>query len=149
MDALLRLQTLALHLSAPGCSDAAASVDALHTSAAGDALRGIAAKQLDGIREAGTFKKERVITTPQAGQIAIDGVSKPVLNFCANNYLGLSNHPALVAAAKAALDSHGYGLSSVRCVYLPDACHRGIPYILVPFTDSFVAHKICTSGLNV
>ena len=66
--------------------------------------------QLADIRGAGTYKRERVITTPQGTTIRVaDG--KPVLNFCANNYLGLANHPAVAAAAKEALDQWGYGMS--------------------------------------
>ena len=69
--------------------------------------------QLTGIRTAGTYKNERVIITPQGTTIRVaDG--KPVLNFCANNYLGLAQHPAVAAAAKDAIDKWGYGLASAR-----------------------------------
>ena len=70
--------------------------------------------ELSGIKEAGLYKSERVIVSSQDAVIKLDS-GKEVLNFCANNYLGLSNHPELIAAAKSALDSHGYGMSSVRC----------------------------------
>ena len=70
--------------------------------------------QLEEIQAAGTYKKERVITSPQGSLIQSQG--NEVLNFCANNYLGLSNHPELVAAAKETLDTHGFGLSSVRFI---------------------------------
>ncbi len=73
-------------------------------------------KQLVAIQEAGTYKRERVITSPQSSSVAVAGTAGSVLNFCANNYLGLSNHPEVVSAAKDALTTHGYGLSSVRCV---------------------------------
>ena len=69
-------------------------------------------QELQSIEAAGLFKKERVITSPQAAQITIAG-GKKVLNFCANNYLGLSSHPKVVQAAKDAIDSHGFGMSSV------------------------------------
>ena len=69
--------------------------------------------QLDEIRAAGTYKRERIITTPQDAHIRVaDG--KSVLNMCANNYLGLAEHPAVVAAAHEAVDKWGYGLSAVR-----------------------------------
>lgn len=78
-------------------------------------LQPVLQKELDGIREAGLFKKERVITTPQGAEINIaDG--KRVINFCANNYLGLSSHPRVIAAAKKAIDTHGFGMSSVRFI---------------------------------
>ena len=69
--------------------------------------------ELNAIRENGLFKKERIITTPQGAEIKVS-TGETVLNFCANNYLGLSSHPEVVQAAKDALDSHGFGMSSVR-----------------------------------
>ena len=81
-------------------------------------------RQLDEIRAAGTYKNERVITTPQGATVRVsDG--KPVLNFCANNYLGLAGHPAVMKAAEEALDQWGYGLSSVRFI-----CQRTTPRFL-------------------
>ena len=71
--------------------------------------------ELGELRTAGLYKDERVITSPQSARIAVrDGGE--VLNFCANNYLGLSNHPALVEAAHGALNRYGYGMSSVRFI---------------------------------
>ena len=67
------------------------------------------------IREAGTYKAERVISTPQGASIQVLD-EPPVLNMCANNYLGLANHPAVIQAAHEALDNWGYGLSSVRFI---------------------------------
>jgi len=72
-------------------------------------------KELAGIKEAGLFKNERILVSPQGAEITISSGAK-VLNFCANNYLGLSNNPQLIAAAKEALDTHGYGMSSVRFI---------------------------------
>jgi len=72
-------------------------------------------QELDGLSEAGLFKSERVITTPQAGTVGLAN-GREVINLCANNYLGLSDHPDLVAAAQAALDRYGYGMSSVRFI---------------------------------
>src|SRR5438876_4073158 len=69
------------------------------------------AKTLDEIKAQGLYKTERVITTPQNAHISVAG-GKRVLNLCANNYLGLADHPALIAAAKEALDTHGFGMAS-------------------------------------
>ena len=71
---------------------------------------------LKDIKEAGLYKTERIITSPQEASITIKGKQEPVINFCANNYLGLSNNPQLIQAAKEGLDSHGLGLSSVRFI---------------------------------
>jgi glycine C-acetyltransferase len=79
--------------------------------------------QLDEIRAAGTFKRERVITSPQAAHIRV-GEGQPVLNLCANNYLGLAGHPAVIKAAREALDRWGYGLSSVRFICGTQSIHR-------------------------
>lgn len=79
--------------------------------------------ELEEIKAAGLFKKERVITTPQAADIkTTDG--KEVINFCANNYLGLSSHPKVVQAAKDAIDSHGFGMSSVRFICGTQDIHK-------------------------
>lgn len=80
-------------------------------------------KELSLIREAGLYKKERIITTPQGAEIKTqDG--KEVINFCANNYLGLSSHPRVIAAAKKAIDTHGFGLSSVRFICGTQDIHK-------------------------
>ncbi|MBN7812183.1 glycine C-acetyltransferase [Algoriphagus sp. H41] len=80
-------------------------------------------EELKGIEEAGLFKRERIITSPQAAEITIAG-GKQVLNFCANNYLGLSSHPRVIEAAKAAIDSHGFGMSSVRFICGTQDIHK-------------------------
>ncbi|SEG00139.1 glycine C-acetyltransferase [Algoriphagus boritolerans] len=80
-------------------------------------------QELKSIQEAGLFKNERIITSPQSAEITITGGQK-VLNFCANNYLGLSSHPRVVEAAKAAIDSHGYGMSSVRFICGTQDIHK-------------------------
>lgn len=85
------------------------------------------AGQLQGIREAGLYKAERVIATPQGAHVrtvAADGSTREVLNLCANNYLGLSAHPQVVAAAHEALRTHGYGLSSVRFICGTQDLHK-------------------------
>lgn len=85
-------------------------------SAAATSFRAILQSQLDGIKEAGTFKSERVITSPQTSKITVDGMKTKVLNFCANNYLGLSANEEIKEHAKWALDHYGSGLSSVRFI---------------------------------
>src|SRR6187200_213809 len=80
-------------------------------------------QELKGIKEAGLFKRERIIITPQGAAIRTDD-GKEVLNFCANNYLGLSSHPTVTAAAKAAIDSHGFGMSSVRFICGTQDLHK-------------------------
>jgi glycine C-acetyltransferase len=80
-------------------------------------------KELSSIREAGLFKRERIITTPQGADIKTqDG--KEVINFCANNYLGLSSHPRVIDAAKRAIDTHGFGMSSVRFICGTQDIHK-------------------------
>lgn len=79
--------------------------------------------EIESIKEAGLFKKERVITTPQAADIKTTE-GKEVINFCANNYLGLSSHPKVVEAAKAAIDTHGFGMSSVRFICGTQDIHK-------------------------
>ncbi|WP_299184236.1 glycine C-acetyltransferase [uncultured Aquimarina sp.] len=80
-------------------------------------------KELDDIKSAGLYKSERVITTPQGAEIDTTN-TKHVLNFCANNYLGLSSHPDVIKAGKDAIDSHGYGLSSVRFICGTQDIHK-------------------------
>lgn len=80
-------------------------------------------EELEGIKEAGLFKKERIITSPQGPEITIS-TGETVLNFCANNYLGLSAHPEVIQAAKDAMDSHGFGMSSVRFICGTQDIHK-------------------------
>ncbi len=80
-------------------------------------------KELAAIEEAGLYKKERIITSPQAAEITIEG-GQTVLNFCANNYLGLSSHPKVIQAAKEAIDTHGFGMSSVRFICGTQDIHK-------------------------
>ena len=74
------------------------------------------------IKEAGLYKEERVIESPQSAAIEVKG--KEVLNFCANNYLGLSNHPRLIEGAKKMMDRRGFGMSSVRFICGTQDCHK-------------------------
>ncbi|MFD1145040.1 glycine C-acetyltransferase [Larkinella insperata] len=80
-------------------------------------------QELDSIREAGLYKSERIIVSPQSSVIAVHG-GREVLNFCANNYLGLSSHPAVIKAAHETLDTHGFGMSSVRFICGTQDIHK-------------------------
>ncbi|HTI72933.1 MAG TPA: glycine C-acetyltransferase [Candidatus Limnocylindria bacterium] len=102
------------------------------------------ASQLDGIRSAGTYKNERVIQTPQGTTIRVaDG--KPVLNLCANNYLGLAQHPAVAAAAREAIDKWGYGLASVRFICGTQGVHKQLEARLSEFlgTEDTILYGSC------
>lgn len=90
------------------------------------------ADTLDEIRDAGLFKAERIITSPQSAEITLaDG--RTVLNFCANNYLGLADHPDIVAAAKQALDTHGFGMASVRFICGTQDLHKRLERTISAF----------------
>lgn len=89
-------------------------------------------KELEAIKEAGLYKTERVITTPQGAQISVQGGAE-VINFCANNYLGLSAHPKVIEAAKKAIDSQGYGMSSVRFICGTQDIHKTLEAKLSQF----------------
>jgi glycine C-acetyltransferase len=101
-------------------------------------------KELAGIKEAGLFKNERVIVSPQGAEIKISSGAE-VLNFCANNYLGLSNNPQLIAAAKEALDTHGYGLSSVRFICGTQDLHKTLEAKIAQFfgTEDTILYAAC------
>ncbi len=88
--------------------------------------------ELKSIEEAGLFKKERIITSAQDAEITLSDGSK-VLNFCANNYLGLSSHPRIVAAAKKAIDTHGFGMSSVRFICGTQDIHKTLEQKIATF----------------
>lgn len=90
------------------------------------------AEELEEIRAAGLYKEERIITTPQSARIkTVQGGA--VLNFCANNYLGLSSHPAVIEAAKEAIDTHGYGMSSVRFICGTQDIHKELEQKIADF----------------
>ena len=108
-----------------------------------DANRRYAA-ELDAIRAQGLFKTERVITSPQSAEITLaDG--RRVLNFCANNYLGLADHPALIRAAKDALDSHGFGMASVRFICGTQDLHKQLEKKIADFfgTEDAILYAAC------
>ena len=88
--------------------------------------------ELDNLRQQGLFKKERIITSPQNAQITTESQGA-VLNFCANNYLGLSDHPQVIEAAKAAIDTHGFGMSSVRFICGTQDIHKSLEQRIAAF----------------
>jgi glycine C-acetyltransferase len=108
-----------------------------------EAAKQIYRTELTSIEQAGLYKLERVITTPQAASIRSNG--KQVLNFCANNYLGLSSHPEVVTAAKRALDSHGFGLSSVRFICGTQDLHKQLEARIASFfgTEDTILYSSC------
>jgi len=99
---------------------------------------------LEEIKSQGLFKTERVITSPQDAHIAITG-GKRVLNMCANNYLGLADHPALIAAAKEALNTHGFGMASVRFICGTQDIHKELEAALTKFlgTEDTILYPSC------
>ncbi|MDZ3797278.1 MAG: glycine C-acetyltransferase [Xanthomonadales bacterium] len=102
------------------------------------------AATLEGLREQGLFKAERIITSPQSAQIELaDG--RTVLNFCANNYLGLADHPNIIAAAKDALDSHGFGMASVRFICGTQDLHKQLEQTIAGFfgTQDTILYAAC------
>lgn len=102
------------------------------------------AEELDAIRTQGLFKSERIITSPQSAEIELaDG--RTVLNFCANNYLGLADHPDIIAAAKAALDTHGFGMASVRFICGTQDLHKQLEAKIAAFfgTEDTILYAAC------
>ncbi|MEE8535983.1 MAG: glycine C-acetyltransferase [Kiloniellales bacterium] len=101
-------------------------------------------QETEALRTAGLYKQERIIDSPQAAEIRLDD-GREVLNFCANNYLGLSNHPALVEAAKAALERYGYGMSSVRFICGAQSVHRTLEQRISKFlgTEDAILYGSC------
>lgn len=101
-------------------------------------------KILDEIREAGLYKNERIIVSPQGAEIELNTGQK-VLNFCANNYLGLSNNKSLIAAAKASLEDHGYGMSSVRFICGTTDLHKELEKKIAEFfgTEDTILYAAC------
>ena len=101
-------------------------------------------KELADIKEAGLYKNERIIASPQSGEITLQDGSK-VLNFCANNYLGLANDARLIAAAKEALDTHGYGMASVRFICGCSDLHKALEKKIAEFfgTEDTILYAAC------
>lgn len=97
-----------------------------------ETLKPALTKELQEIKEAGLFKTERIIVSPQGADIRLND-GKQVVNFCANNYLGLSSHPKVIEAAKKAIDTHGYGMSSVRFICGTQDIHKTLEAKLSEF----------------
>ncbi|MBV8390618.1 MAG: glycine C-acetyltransferase [Mucilaginibacter sp.] len=95
-------------------------------------LKPVLEQELTAIDEAGLYKRERIITSPQGADITVQG-GKEVINFCANNYLGLSSHPKVIQAAKETLDTHGYGMSSVRFICGTQDIHKQLEAKIAEF----------------
>ena len=104
-------------------------------------LQPVLVKELQSIKDAGLYKKERVIVTPQGADIRVED-GEPVLNFCANNYLGLSAHSRVIQAAKDAIDTHGFGLSSVRFICGTQDIHKELEKSISTFlgTDDTILY---------
>ena len=103
--------------------------------------------QLSDVRAAGLYKAERVIVSAQQAEVSVDdgNKQKKVLNFCANNYLGLANHPELIKAAKAGLDNHGFGMASVRFICGTQDIHKTLEAKLSTFlgTEDTILYSSC------
>ena len=112
-----------------------------------EGARAVYASELSQIREAGLYKSERVIVTPQGASIRTvqDDAEREVVNFCANNYLGLSSHAGLIDAAKRTLDTHGFGLSSVRFICGTQDIHKKLEGTVSRFfgTDDTILYSSC------
>jgi len=102
------------------------------------------AATLDEIRAQGLFKSERVITSPQSAEIQLED-GRTVLNFCANNYLGLADHPDIIQAAKDALDTHGFGMASVRFICGTQDLHKQLEKTIADFfgTEDTILYAAC------
>ena len=100
--------------------------------------------ELEQIKAAGLYKTERIITTPQRADIKVNA-GTDVLNFCANNYLGLSNNARLIQAAKDAMDSHGYGMSSVRFICGTQDLHKQLEAAISEYfhTEDTILYAAC------
>lgn len=107
-------------------------------------MKDFLANELSEIKSAGLYKNERIITTPQQADIKVNAGSD-VLNFCANNYLGLSNHPRLIKAAKDAMDSHGFGMSSVRFICGTQDIHKELEAAIANYfqTEDTILYAAC------
>ncbi len=101
-------------------------------------------EELEAIRAQGLFKAERIITSPQSAEITLAN-GRTVLNFCANNYLGLANHPDIIAAAKGALDTHGFGMASVRFICGTQDLHKQLEARIAAFfgTEDTILYAAC------
>ncbi len=108
-------------------------------------LQTLLSQKLQEKRTDGTYKAERIIQGPQGPEISLADASKPVLNFCANNYLGLSNHPAIKEAAQKTLETHGFGMSSVRFICGTQDIHKELEQAVSAFlgTEDTILYTSC------
>src|SRR5437588_1812196 len=115
-----------------------------HPPAMEQAFKAHLTEQLEQIRSAGTYKRERILTSPQDAHIRVAN-GREVLNMCANNYLGLAEHPEVIEAARATLDRWGYGLSSVRFICGTQALHKELEKELSAFlgTEDTILYSSC------
>ncbi|CAG0919014.1 unnamed protein product [Notodromas monacha] len=127
------LSRLQFSLSNLRCYQSARSASSVASKPLEDFVQKSILPQIAEIKNAGTYKSERVIKTKQAVEIEVQGVKTKLLNFCANNYLGLSSHPAVVAAGKKALDEYGAGLSSVRFICGTQSIHKELEKQIAEF----------------
>jgi glycine C-acetyltransferase len=106
-------------------------------------LKPVLEKEIEEIKTAGLYKQERIISSPQGADIVANG--KEVINFCANNYLGLSSHPKVIDAAKKAIDTHGYGMSSVRFICGTQDIHKTLEKKIADFlgTEDTILYAAC------
>lgn len=102
-------------------------------------------EELEQIKQDGLYKSERIITTPQSARIGVEGSGAEVLNFCANNYLGLADNSELIAAAKQAMDTHGYGMSSVRFICGTQDLHKELELAISNYfhTEDTILYAAC------
>jgi len=133
--AALRTSLRSISPSAVFAGHSQLQISVRNASAAQATLLSILDSQISDIQQAGTWKSERVISTKQASEIAVQGRSDKLLNFCANNYLGLSSHPEVIQAAKDALDKYGNGLSSVRFICGTQDIHKELEEKISRFHD--------------
>ena len=107
-------------------------------------LKNFLTKEIQDTKDAGLYKEERIIITPQTAAIKVEG-GKDVLNFCANNYLGLSDNPRLIKAAKDMMDSHGYGMSSVRFICGTQDIHKQLEQAIAHYfhTEDAILYAAC------
>ena len=107
------------------------------------------ASEVAEIRQAGLYKTERVITSRQGAEIEVNG--KKVLNFCANNYLGLSSHPKVIEAAHKAIDTHGYGMSSVRFICGTQDIHKELEQKISAFlgTEDTILYAAAFDAIGI
>ena len=108
-----------------------------------DSFRAGFLEELDDIRQAGTYKEERVISSPQSAAIKVP--QGEVINFCANNYLGLADNPGIIAKTKRALDERGFGMASVRFICGTQDLHKELEHVISEFngTDDTILYSSC------